>query len=535
MDYDTSVFPPNHPLRAYLRDLNLDDIDEFDPYDISPDDEPPKKVTKEPSFPARVYKYIMWFFCYIDLFPRKHLLDRLIKSGYILSCDRVQLQDYRKELEGRSFCQISYFTVLYSIPFLLAILFADFTSLSLLIGIFMSILLISNFLFTISNIILVKYSVIEMEILFSSLIKSVKFLRGLTGVEMGFIFAGRGCIGRKQLSATVLPKLTAKLYDAVKIYTSELLSSSQKANKIIRSCDFLSSRLAEIAIFCDAAENDLTEALSGENNLRNTKILLEAAFELNSEMTRVLGYFFTAHFRKSTIVSLKMMQLLGLWSLGIFRAKRNMASVEMMQTNLLKGQISSDESSGIVSESSASWTETSDVTKMLSALTNLHLNVLAWSIRIHKLREKVAAESKGASLPDLVAGDLESMRFLLNSCQLCLNEASALLRRESDESSSSPSHRVETLKPSSSEGPVKLIPLDSEITVEYECLEAFVGEDDNQSNGMVDEFYDEFDNLGRPLSKSEVSSTLLISIRLNIYFVYRKFEFYSGNLSLQLK
>nr|CDS25539.2 hypothetical transcript [Hymenolepis microstoma] len=351
-----------------------------------------------------------------------------------------------------------------------------------------------------------------MEILFSSFIKSVKFLRGLIGVEMGFIFAGRGGIGRKQLSKIVLPRLTAKLFDAVKLYASELLSFSKKINEVIRSCDVLSSRLAEIATFCDAAENELTEALNGKKNLRNTKILLEAAFELNSEMSRVFGYFFTAHFSKSTAVSLKMMQLLGLWSLSIFRAKRNMASVEMIQTNLLKGQISSDESSRVISESSASWTETSDVTKMLSALTNLHFNVLAWSIRIHNLREKVAAQSMSASLPDLVAGDLESMSLLLNSCQLCLNEASAVLRRESG----------------SGEGSVKLIPLDSEIAVEYECLEAFVGEDDNQSNGMVDEFYDEFDNLGRPLTKSEMkkrtAERAILLTELNSVIAHRAVE-----------
>ncbi|KAM3174837.1 hypothetical protein ACTXT7_009703 [Hymenolepis weldensis] len=458
MDDDTNVLPPNHPLRVYLRGLNLDDIDEIDPYDNPPDIEPSKQVIKEPSLFTHIFKYVLWLFCSLDSFPKRLLLDRLIKSGYILNDDRMQLQ-------------------------------------------------------------------------------SVKFLRGLTGVEVGFIFAERGGIGRNQLCKVVLPNLTAKLFDSVKIYTSELLSVSQKINKIIRASDFLSSRLTEISNYCDAAECDLSDALNGEKNLRNVKILLEAVFELNSEVARVLGCFYTAHFSESIAVNLKMVRLLGLWLLSTLRAKRNMRPIEMMQTNLLKGQSSSDESDLIIHESSASSTEDLDVKKMLSALTSLHFNVLAWSLRIHNLREKLATKSKEASLSDLVTGDLEPMRLLLNNCRLCLNEASAVLISESNESSLPQSHKFELLKPGSEEGPIKLISLDSEVTIEYEtldlernksfsirdsvynfdtvlnnrslmkklkCLEAVVGEDDNQSNCIDDEFYDEFDNSGRPLTKAEM-------------------------------
>lgn len=95
----------------------------------------------------------------------------------------------------------------------------------------------------------------------------------------------------------------------------------------------------------------------------------------------------------------------------------------------------------------------------------LYLNI---HIRIHNLRKKLATKSKEASLPDLVTEDLESMRLLLNNCRLCLNEASAVPISESDESSSSQSHQFEFLKPGSEEGPIKLISLDSEVTVEYE-------------------------------------------------------------------
>ncbi|VUZ42409.1 unnamed protein product, partial [Hymenolepis diminuta] len=253
MDDDTNVLPPNHPLRVYLRGLNLDDIDEIDPYDNSPENEPSKQVIKEPSLFTPIFKYVLWLLCSLDSFPKRLLLNRLINSGYILSDDRIQLQVYKRELKDRNACHFSYLILLY-IPILSAFLFANFTCLSLLIGIFMGLLFLSTFPFSIIHVILVKYSVCEMEILFSNFIRSVKFLRGLAGVEMGFIFAGRGGIGRNQLCKVVLPNLTAKLFDSVKIYASELLSISQKINKLIRASDFLSSRLKEISNFYDVAE-----------------------------------------------------------------------------------------------------------------------------------------------------------------------------------------------------------------------------------------------------------------------------------------
>ncbi|KAM7540185.1 hypothetical protein Aperf_G00000025531 [Anoplocephala perfoliata] len=503
MDDDASVLPPNHPLRTYLRNLSLDDIDEIDPYDISMDNIPAKN--DEPHILSRSLSSILLIYHRINSFPKRFLLERLIKSGYILSNDRAYLQVYKKELDNSPSHQISYFGILCTAPILLALLLTNST---------------------IANVILVKYVVGQMEELFSTFIRSVKFLRGLAGVEMGFIFTGRVGIGQSQLDRVVLPNFTAKLFDAARSYALNVVSISQGINLIIESSDSLSSRLREIDDPFNNCCNDPTVALNQEQNLRGIKTLLDIIFGLNSEVIRVFGCFFTLHFSESSILDLKMFRLVGLWMLSLWRAKHSLRSVEIMQTNLLKGEISSDELSQKFPESSVSSVGQANVTKMLSALSSLHYNVLAWSLRIHNLREKLIANSTNSSLLDFVVVDIEPMRLLHTNCQLCLDEIDAALRDDEQPSSQTP--QFEFSKSVSEEVSDNLIPLDSEQPpVEDECLEAVVGEDDLQSNEL-DEFYDEFDYSGRPLTKTEMkkrnAERAVLLTELNSVIAHRMLE-----------
>ncbi|CDS35584.1 hypothetical transcript [Echinococcus multilocularis] len=514
MDEDQSVFPPNHPLRIYLRDLNLDDGNDHDGDDKDRASKPPVSIapsdrTNSASEYALLFNFLNYYYNLIICFPKRYLLQCLLQSEHIFTNDRAYLEQckgaLRRWLPPHPLRPLSFVPILFTIlPILLSLLVPNVNILVFYVGILSFLLIVARLVFICFTVLLVKQAIGCMEDLHLFFEKSIIFLRGLNTVEIGYMFASRGAAFLSQLDRVVLPKYSSHLYNALSAYVSNVSSLSLTMNQIIQSSPSLVSSIVEIGSSLTILHNTMTEGEANKKSLVNIKAMFCIGLEFDSELARVFGCFVALHSHESILLNLRVVKALCGWLWCLRRGRQRLREVDQMRVNLEKGGWFRDELPSRVTKAPSPAFEEVQVREHLSALASLHYNVISLSCRLHKLRERVTVKASSVALSKLSSEDLQSMRTLLSNCQYCLDEAEKTLRDESTKSTESislPKVPEPTFKV---EGTGELIPLDSEQPpTEDECLEAIVDAEDLRAGGK-ERLYDDLDYLGQPVSKAEM-------------------------------
>ncbi|EUB56158.1 hypothetical protein EGR_08963 [Echinococcus granulosus] len=510
MDEDQSVFPPNHPLRIYLRDLNLDDGNDCDGDDKDRASKPPVSIapsdwTNSTSEYALLFNLLFYYYSLIIYFPKRYLLQCLLQSEHIFTNDRAYLEQckgaLRRWLPPHPLRPLSFIPILFTIlPILLSLLVPNVNILVFYVGMLSFLLIVARLVFICFTVLLVKQAIGCMEDLHLFFEKSIIFLRGLNTVAIGYMFASRGAAFLSQLDRVVLPKYSSHLYNALSAYVSNVSSLSLTMNQIIQSSPSLVSSIVEIGSSLTIPHDTMTE---GEANKKSLAMFC-IGLGFDSELARVFGCFVALHSHESILLNLRVVKALCAWLWCLRRGRQRLREVDRMRVNLERGGWFRDEPPSRVTKAPSPAFEEVQVREHLSALASLHYNVISLSCRLHKLRERVIVKASSVALSELSSEDLQSMRTLLSNCQYCLDEAEKTLRDESTKSTESisvPKVPEPTFKV---EGTGELIPLDSEQPpTEDECLEAIVDAEDLQAGGE-ESLYDDLDYLGQPVSKAEM-------------------------------
>nr|CDS24841.1 hypothetical protein EgrG_000315700 [Echinococcus granulosus] len=514
MDEDQSVFPLNHPLRIYLRDLNLDDGNDCDGDDKDRASKPPVSIapsdwTNSTSEYALLFNFLFYYYSLIIYFPKRYLLQCLLQSEHIFTNDRAYLEQckgaLRRWLPPHPLRPLSFIPILFTIlPIILSLLVPNVNILVFYVGMLSFLLIVARLVFICFTVLLVKQAIGCMEDLHLFFEKSIIFLRGLNTVAIGYMFASRGAAFLSQLDRVVLPKYSYHLYNALSAYVSNVSSLSLTMNQIIQSSPSLVSSIVEIGSSLTIPHDTMTEGEANKKSLVNIKAMFCIGLGFDSELARVFGCFVALHSHESILLNLRVVKALCAWLWCLRRGRQRLREVDRMRVNLERGGWFRDEPPSRVTKAPSPAFEEVQVREHLSALASLHYNVISLSCRLHKLRERVIVKASSVALSELSSEDLQSMRTLLSNCQYCLDEAEKTLRDESTKSTESisvPKVPEPTFKV---EGTGELIPLDSEQPpTEDECLEAIVDAEDLQAGGE-ESLYDDLDYLGQPVSKAEM-------------------------------
>ncbi|KAH9286805.1 hypothetical protein ECG_02040 [Echinococcus granulosus] len=485
MDEDQSVFPLNHPLRIYLRDLNLDDGNDCDGDDKDRASKPPVSIapsdwTNSTSEYALLFNLLFYYYSLIIYFPKRYLLQCLLQSEHIFTNDRAYLEQckgaLRRWLPPHPLRPLSFIPILFTIlPIILSLLVPNVNILVFYVGMLSFLLIVARLVFICFTVLLVKQAIGCMEDLHLFFEKSIIFLRGLNTVAIGYMFASRGAAFLSQLDRVVLPKYSSHLYNALSAYVSNVSSLSLTMNQIIQSSPSLVSSIVEIGSSLTIPHDTMTEGEANKKSLVNIKAMFCIGLGFDSELARVFGCFVALHSHESILLNLRVVKALCAWLWCLRRGRQRLREVDRMRVNLERGGWFRDEPPSRVTKAPSPAFEEVQVREHLSALASLHYNVISLSCRLHKLRERVIVKASSVALSELSSEDLQSMRTLL--CP-------------------EPTFKVE--------GTGELIPLDSEQPpTEDECLEAIVDAEDLQAGGE-ESLYDDLDYLGQPVSKAEM-------------------------------
>ncbi|KAL5103600.1 hypothetical protein TcWFU_008651 [Taenia crassiceps] len=497
MDEDLSALPLNHPLRIYLRGLDLDDDDDFG----GVDGDQAARLCADTT-PSTLSNLVSGYALLFDLLSYYH-------NQHIFANDRAYLEKCRSDLKRQLLScplrPLPFVPILLTIlPIFFALLVSNVSILMCCAGVMFFLFITAELLFTSLTVFLVKCAIGYMEDLHLIVKKSLTLLRGLNTVEIGYTFASKGGAFRNQLDRVVLPKYSSQLYDVLYAYVSYVSSLSNTINQIIQSSPSLVSSLVEIGSSLSTSQDITTDGVTNKKSLLNIKAMFSTALEFDSELARVFGCFVALHLNESVFLDLRIIKALCAWLWCQRRGRGHLRGVDQMRVNLEERGGFEDEPPSGVTKASSPGPEEVQLREHLSALTSLHYNVISLSCRLYKLRERVASKASSLALHELSSEDLQSMRILLTNCQYCLDEAEKTLRDEFTKKME-PIPVPKVLEPTSIvEGMGELIPLDSEQPpFEDECLEAIAGAEDPQA-GAEDELYDDLDQLGQPVSKAEI-------------------------------